>query len=123
MAKHFLRADSVPVIIPEHFSQAAAIMARFDRAAIGNAIEVLVGLLDVLDDDPDVEPNGDETDHDRAEDCFSIGPKDHANGAGCPIADPGGCQHDGREPDDGDLCGHYGVDQTTGPTSPYAFRR
>lgn len=25
----------------------------------------------------------------------------HENGAGCPIADPGGCEHDGREPENG----------------------
>lgn len=49
----------------------------------------------------DVEPNGDETDGDYgSEDEFVI----HSHwlgGAGCPLADPGGCQHDGREVEDG----------------------
>ncbi|MCV0384256.1 MAG: hypothetical protein K5799_12555 [Erythrobacter sp.] len=51
-----------------------------------------MNLLDVFDGDPDVELNGDETDHDRAEDCFTIGKNDHANGPGCPIADPDCCE-------------------------------
>ena len=32
------------------------------------------------------------------EDCHT-GPRPKVSGAGCPIADPGGCEHDGREPD------------------------
>lgn len=33
------------------------------REAVGAAVEVLIGLLDVLDGDADVEPNGDEADY------------------------------------------------------------
>ena len=43
----------------------------------------LIERLDLIDGDPDIELNGDETDPDRAEDCFSIGKNDHANGPGC----------------------------------------
>ena len=121
MAKHFLRGESAPVILPDNFSEAAAVLAqhlldRFNRDDLGAAIEVLVELLDVWDGDPDVEPNGDETDHDRAEDCFSIGPKDHANGPGCNIGDPDcavddtGCDDDDMDRDEGwyDFPGHIG---------------
>lgn len=60
MATAYLRAESAPVILPHNFAQAAAVMAQFDRAAIGSAIEVLMNLLDVLDGNPDDEPGGDD---------------------------------------------------------------
>lgn len=68
----------------------------------------LIDKLDVMEGDPDLEdadadeeddPSG-QYDEDawttfiRAGDMFDSGP-------GCPIADPGGCEHDGREHDDG----------------------
>lgn len=49
----------------------------------------------------DVELNGDELDGDYgSEDEFMLY-SDREGGAGCPFADPGGCQHDGREVEDG----------------------
>jgi len=86
---------------------------------------VAVELLDVADGDPDIENATDleddfalstraighatgpgcevaDCDHstDEAEPNFASG-RDVDSGAGCPICDPGGCQHDGRENDDG----------------------
>ena len=87
MAMHFLRGESAPVILPDHFSQAAAVMARFDRAAIGSAIEVLVGLLDVLDGDPDLEGECSEDEFSR---CTDDGRAIEGDGPGCEIADPSG---------------------------------
>lgn len=58
---------------------------------------ILAGHEDDEDDDP--------LDHDSAEDEF-LTPAHHAfnnaitRGAGCKVSDPGGCEHDGREPDD-----------------------
>ena len=126
MAMHFLRGESAPVILPDHFSQAAAIMARFDRAAIGNAIEVLVGLLDAIDGDPDLEGECSEDEvsrctddgraiegdgpgceiadpsgvHDEDGQNTMFSPHRSEEGPGCSIADPGGCQHDDLEHDD-----------------------
>ncbi len=55
MATAYLRAESAPVILPKHFSQAAAVMAQFDRDKIASAIDVLIELLDVIDGDPEAE--------------------------------------------------------------------
>ena len=69
------------------------------RDRIAAAIETMVAVLDVLDGDPDLEPNGDELDGSPAEDEFM---EHYGDGlCGCPVSDPGGCEHDGREPDIG----------------------
>lgn len=55
-----------------------------------------IALQDMLQPDPDLESPG-------LEDDFEIPPMqlDYAShGAGCPIADPGSCEHDGREPEE-----------------------
>lgn len=74
-------------------------LARYDRAKVEAFVEISISLLDLMDGDPDVELNGDETDHSFSEDCFIA----HGRSifAGCPISDPGGCEHDGAEPDYG----------------------
>jgi hypothetical protein len=59
---------------------------------IGAAVEELVDTLDVLDSDPDVEPNGDEADGTNAEDDFlgeTVGRGSGLDGPGCPISDAG----------------------------------
>lgn len=102
MATNPLGGTPSPVITPNRFPPAAAarvagrMLDRFNRDELGNAIEVLVELLDIWDGDPDVEANGDELDGSGGEDDFV----DHGRwqgAAGCPISDPGGCEHDGRE--------------------------
>lgn len=75
-------------------------LARFDRDKVEAFVEISISLLDLMDGDPDIELNGDETDHTQSEECF-IDHDIYGAGAGCPISDPGGCDHDGREPDDG----------------------
>lgn len=49
----------------------------------------------------DDELNGDETDGNGAEDDECAWFEVAGYAAGCPVADPGGCEHDGREPQDG----------------------
>ena len=172
------RGDSVLSKLPPHFAPLPTVMrtlAQFDRAKLEGFITVAIGLLDVLDGDPDTEtitnvedegidpllaegagpgcpvadggdaawiewhrmrgsqkdgPNltgnifgrsgEDDEDDDPAEDddgggdCTDdepgfdglsraqanlLGSCDNGGGAGCPLADPGGCEHDGREPD------------------------
>lgn len=63
------------------------------RGAQKRGHNLLAGEEDVENDDPAGQYD---------EDSYT-GPKPHdlEQGAGCPIADPGGCQHDGREPCDG----------------------
>ena len=68
---------------------------------------------DCEDDEQDNEDRG----LDEGEPHF-VTLRDLEGGAGCPIADPGGCQHDGREPSEGGHCAHYGEDQTKGPLPP-----
>jgi hypothetical protein len=73
------------------------VLATFDRNQLEGFIAVAIDLLDLADGDPDLEPNGDELDGSLGEDDF------HAQfgfGPGCPVADPGGCEHDGREPEE-----------------------
>lgn len=75
------------------------ILSRFDRPKLEGFIAVAIGLLDVLDGDPDLENAT------GAEDAF----EDHEerfgyDGPGCDVADPGEDEHDReavdeREPD------------------------
>lgn len=100
-----------------------AILDRFNRDEIGHTIEVLVALLDVWDGDPDAEPNGDERDAawiewDTMRGSQKRGPNIATDHEDTEDDDPGeeddhgGCEHDGREPESGDLVMAYGVDQT-----------
>lgn len=99
----------------------AAILSRYDRQQLEAFVTVAIDLLDVADgdpdaevedpagetvpviDDPDVPPEEDERDPDLEEtDCedsfvLSSSALHWADGAGCSISDPGGCEHDGRE--------------------------
>lgn len=62
-------------------------LGRFDRPVLESFITVAIELLDVMDGDTDLEPNGDELDGNNAEDDFWP----HSNWldhAGCPVSDP-----------------------------------
>lgn len=106
MASRALRAESalsnpLTFTLTPGMAPAAPLMrmlARYDRAKVEAFVEISISLLDLMDGDPDTEANGDETDHTESEDCFI----EHGIGlaAGCPVSDPGGCEHDGREIDD-----------------------
>ena len=75
------------------------VLSRFDRDQLAGFITVAIDLLDLAEPDSDLEPDGDELDGNITEDEFMS--HGEWGGAGCPIADPGGCEHDGREIDDG----------------------
>lgn len=79
---------------------AARLLNKHSAHEIADAIEILVDVLDLLGGDPDVEANGDEEDGTGAEDEEG-GHTIYGAGPGCEISDPGGCEHDGREQDDG----------------------
>ena len=76
------------------------ILSRFDRDQLAGFITVAIDVLDLAEPDSDLEPDGDELDGTAAEDDFYAHSK-WLGEPGCPIADPGGCEHDGREIDDG----------------------
>lgn len=70
-----------------------ATAATIDDDTIRATIEVLVAILDAREPDPDLEETFDE---DGNAPWWAQG-----SGPGCPISDPGGCEHDGREPEEG----------------------
>ena len=94
MATNPLRAESAQVT--PHITALTAILAQFDRDAIGSAIEVLVGVLDAFDGDPDSELDGDETDGNSAEDDECAYFNSMSFGPGCEVSDPDR-EHDGGE--------------------------
>ena len=69
------------------------------RRALDTAIEALIELRNAIDGDTDAEDSTD------CEDDFALTGYALAyaasEGPGCRIADPGGDEHDGREPEDG----------------------
>ena len=80
--------EHTPIPLPGTLAPAPAVMAilnRFNREEISNAIEVLVGLLDAWDGDPDSE-------EDDLEDSFVLSRQasESAKGPGCEISDAGG---------------------------------
>lgn len=118
MATDTLRAESahhnpLTFTLSPGMAPAAPLMhllARFDRQKVEAFAEVSIALLDLLDGDPDL-------DGQNTEDEISVFASKPSYGAGCEISDPGGCQHDGREPEESVLCRHYGIEQTNGPVS------
>lgn len=75
----------------------ARILSQFDRRQLASFIEVAISLIDQEDGDPDLEC-------DFGEDEFFTVPKGRGarrlrDGPGCPISDPGGCEHNGLEPE------------------------
>ncbi|MEL7690529.1 hypothetical protein [Citromicrobium bathyomarinum] len=93
MATAYLRAESVPVILPHNLSAAAAVLAHADPDAIGKAVEALVLLLDAMSGDPDLEATD-------AEDDFVKREPQPWHGPGCTISDPDEGVDDGRELED-----------------------
>jgi hypothetical protein len=75
-------------------------LASHSREQLEGFIEVVLSLLDFADGNPDIEPNGDEEDGSGAEDEEGAHTY-YASGPGCEIGDPGGCEHDGQEPEEG----------------------
>lgn len=71
MATRALGADSPSVTLPTHFAPMPAVMrilAHFDRETLEAFISAAIGLLDVVDGDPEAEEEGDlEKDSDGAD--------------------------------------------------------
>lgn len=76
------------------------VLSAFDRNQLAAFIEVAIGLLDVADGDPDLEEDDDPAQCSEDEISTNLHAQ-WASGAGCEISDAGGCEHDGREIDDG----------------------
>lgn len=89
----------------------AAILGRFDRQTLEAFMTVAVELIDIADGDPDLE-NATDLEDDHALSPLALG-FDTGRGPGCAVCDTdedddpaeeddhSGCEHDGREPDDG----------------------
>lgn len=86
------------MILNAEAAKIASIMARFDRRKLETFLEAGVELLDAIEGDHDLEPNGDELDGAIGEDdpLFHDEHPLAGNGPGCDIADPD-AEHDGRE--------------------------
>ncbi|WP_156445370.1 hypothetical protein [Blastomonas sp. CCH5-A3] len=78
MAITDLRAESAPVITPNRFPPAAAaliaarMLNRHSASKIAQAIDVLLDVLDLIDGDPDLEPNGDDEPTGDERDCAYV---------------------------------------------------
>ncbi|QNE04680.1 hypothetical protein [Croceicoccus marinus] len=108
MNLHRFTNSAVPLARDDLESMLAAVIAM--QTATGEMALILTAAIDRVDGDPDLEPepnegNGDEEDTGFAEDEYASDLKAGAAwasgehiGPGCPISDPGGCEHDGREP-------------------------
>lgn len=112
MATQPLGHDSPAVTLPGAITPMPAlarVLARFDRDQLGNAIEVMLTLLDLQDGDPDTEDDDPSGQYD--EDAYT-GPRAHKGGPGCPISDPDACSAG----DDG--CGWHSLGGHSGWGSP-----
>jgi hypothetical protein len=99
MAEAIITGGIRPVTLPNHFPPmpaVARILSRFDRRELHGFIAVAIDLADAMDGDSDFEGQCNEDEISRCTDLgFGVGYR----GPGCEIADDGGCEHDGREPD------------------------
>jgi len=66
------------------------VIPGLSRPELARLVQRMIDRMDQMDGDPDLECGGMEDDWIQHK----------ADGPGCPISDPGGCQHDGREPED-----------------------
>lgn len=127
MATHYQHPSAAPAIA------ATRLLASYDRHKLEAFIEVAIGLLDMIDGDPDLEdddayeeddPSG-QTDEDGFNTSFDkVRYTTGSSGAGCPISDPGGgnIEDEGQEEDwrpEGVPIAKpiYGIDQSAQPTN------
>lgn len=69
------------------------------RALLARLVERAIECLDEMEPDPDVELNGDETDHSGGEDdCDPTCERIRGLGPGCLLSDPGEIDHRGLRP-------------------------
>lgn len=72
-----------------------AVIPSMPRPALARLVQRAIDRMDDLDSDPDLEANGDELDGGKGEDEVLVLSAmqlrlDRHQGAGCPVADPGG---------------------------------
>jgi hypothetical protein len=110
----------LPSFASTRAARLAGVLLRHHTATeIADTIELLVDMLDLIDGDPDVEPNGDENDGTGGEDEFcNHNVPTTLQGPGCPISDFDVAIDDGPCDDENDDREHeevahprYGVDQ------------
>ncbi|MCZ4342879.1 hypothetical protein O4H52_14750 [Sphingomonadaceae bacterium G21617-S1] len=96
-----------PQLLPAAATPIERILSRFDRQQIADFIEIAISLLDVAND-PDLEDDDPAEEDDPSGQCDEDGVNTNfgmvsytpgASGPGCALSDPGGCEHDGREPE------------------------
>ena len=74
---------------PSALPALTAMLARYDRAALEDIVSAAIEVMDLMDGDTDLEPNGDELDGSMAEDDFGPQNANWLGYPGCPISDPG----------------------------------
>jgi len=127
MNLHRLTNSAIPLARQDIEAMLESVVAM--QSVTGEMALILTAALDRVDGDPDLETVAAEDDFTPQPNGIDFGPGcviadpaedddpagDWSNeddpsgfmtetwhqGAGCPIADPGGCQHDGREPEEG----------------------
>lgn len=91
--------------LPQPLPSLAALLTvipSLSRAELGRLVHRMIGHMDDMDGDTDLEPNGDELDGSLGEDDFC----DHNTympGPGCPVSDPDYGGEELGEIDDGDI--------------------
>lgn len=103
---------------PSALPALTAMLSRYDRAALEDIVSAAIEVMDLMDGDADLEPNGDELDGSMGEDDF-CNHNAYMAGSGCPISDPDLAVDDGpcddvdqdRE-EETHLFPSYGVDQS-----------
>lgn len=69
------------------------------RPVLSRMVARMIERLDEMDGDPDVEPNGDESDHSGGEDdCDPTCERIRGLGPGCPLSEPGEIDHRNLRP-------------------------
>jgi hypothetical protein len=79
---------SVEGTLPPAASPFAHILVGQPRHRLEALAEAVISVLDAMDGDPDVEPNGDEQDGSLGEDDFHAPLFARDMGPGCPLSDP-----------------------------------
>lgn len=94
---HFGKPTALPL------DMLLSIIPSLPRHALDRLVDRAIDQMDTEDGDGDLEWNCDELDGTGGEDDFidrGSGLRGLWGGPGCPVGDPGGCEHDGREPDE-----------------------
>lgn len=83
------KASAQPVTLPPILAFIMGVPVA-PRSAVERTIERAIEALDAIDGDPDLEPDGDETDGNGAEDEPCAWFTGYRRGPGCEVSDAGG---------------------------------